>query len=221
LLHAIIASSYNPTNLSNILISFNNRQVADAVPIPLDPLSAAIQPLQVIAGSSLGNAAQSAASQALQIAGTYRATGAGWGAPGNAIELLRELLPAATQVGSVLDEVGDGVVEFSPTPEENRRSFAASYAVPRTLLVQFSDDSIDQTAELYDVLARPASGMSRREMELAKLVGTHVTPVGVDLKWQAGPRFGPVDALAQFGVQATQADKKRLTESIARWLRSL
>lgn len=42
-------------------------------------------------------------------------------------------------------QVGDGIMEFTPIPESSRALIASQYKVPRTLLVRFADDPIDET----------------------------------------------------------------------------
>jgi len=58
----------------------------------------------------------------------------------------------ADQLGPVLAQVQSGVSEFTPPPSENLKTVSSSYAVPRTLLIQFSDDSIDETRSLEPVM---------------------------------------------------------------------
>lgn len=48
--------------------------------------------------------------------------------------------------------MGDGFVEFEPSPAENRRLVRAQYAVPATLLVKFLNDSIDESEEMARLL---------------------------------------------------------------------
>jgi hypothetical protein len=60
-------------------------------------------------------------------------------------------------------QVGDGVTEFTPTPSESRALIASAYRVPRTLLVRFEDDGIDETPEMAALLAGALSGGSGSE----------------------------------------------------------
>ena len=55
-------------------------------------------------------------------------------------------------------QVGDGNVEFIPTPSESRALVQSAYRVPYTLLVQFENDAIDETPEMTRILssANPA-----------------------------------------------------------------
>ena len=49
-------------------------------------------------------------------------------------------------------QVGDGFVEFQPSPAENRQLVRTQYTVPATLLVAFRDDAIDESAEMAALL---------------------------------------------------------------------
>ena len=50
-------------------------------------------------------------------------------------------------------QVGDGSVEFVPTPAESRALVASAYRVPYTMLVQFENDGIDETPEMARILS--------------------------------------------------------------------
>ena len=57
-----------------------------------------------------------------------------------------------------LSQVGDGTVEFEPTPAESRSLIGSAYRVPYSLLVRFENDAIDETPEMSQILssANPA-----------------------------------------------------------------
>ena len=48
-------------------------------------------------------------------------------------------------------QVGDGTLEFVPTPAESRALVQSAYRVPYTLLIQFANDAIDETPEMTRV----------------------------------------------------------------------
>ena len=52
----------------------------------------------------------------------------------------------------VFMEVANGAVEFVPKPADTKALIAAHYSVPRTLLIRFQDDSIDETNEVEAAL---------------------------------------------------------------------
>jgi len=51
-------------------------------------------------------------------------------------------------------QVGDGHVEFKPSPAENRQLVRTQYMVPATLLVAFRDDAIDESVTMAELLRR-------------------------------------------------------------------
>ena len=55
------------------------------------------------------------------------------------------VLAAARWLSNAWLQVGDGVTEFTPAPLSSRSLIAERYKVPRTLLVRFADDPIDET----------------------------------------------------------------------------
>lgn len=205
-MHAMIASLMNPPNASNVLISYNNRQVAEAVPVPLDPLQAILQPVR--GNGRLESMAQSAVGQILSTAEGFGAVDA------DTLRTLRQIAPAATQLGSVFDEVGDGTQDFTPTPEENQRLFQTSYSVKNTLLIQFLDDGIDQTPLLDRTLRQRVPGGVRVE----RLAGNHLTPVGVSPQLPVPGAFGPAEALAQAALSMSQGDLRKVGQSVVRWM---
>lgn len=50
-------------------------------------------------------------------------------------------------------QVGDGLTDFTPSPEESRAIIRAGYACPATLLVQFETDNFDETPEMQRILS--------------------------------------------------------------------
>lgn len=160
LLHLMIGALCSPSTTSNIIISFNNREVGDAVPVPVAPLQAAVDAMR--ANNRLSTLVTSSAESTLGgVMGGLRALGAvDKGIEDSLTSLSRQLVPVVSQVGSVLDEVGDGgAMAFSPTPQETRQLIRQGYAVPATLLVKFRDDSIDETPELKQLLSlKPGLG---------------------------------------------------------------
>jgi hypothetical protein len=105
-------------------------------------------------------------------------------------------------------------VEFTPSPTETNRLIAESYQVPRNLLIKFTNDDIDQTRSLDQAL-QPRFP----ELTVVKILkGTHLTPLGQDVNWQAGKEFTPFDAIGQFLKQELSRDINQLKETILIWL---
>ncbi|BDA45920.1 hypothetical protein COCOBI_08-0120 [Coccomyxa sp. Obi] len=208
LLHALIGAMFAPPNASNALISYNNKQVKDAIPLSLGPLQAAVANVRSqpwAAGVPSADSLITSAVGALSQSGLMLDERA-----------LRSIAPAIDQLNSVFNEVGDGTLEFIPTPAESRALVQSAYRVPYTLLIQFENDAIDETPEMTRVFrsSNPAGTSS------LVLPGTHITPCGGDVDWQVGRSFSPVDAVA-LGVKAVvQADIRRLGDKLIGWLES-
>ncbi|KAK9791630.1 hypothetical protein WJX73_007807 [Symbiochloris irregularis] len=205
LLHLLIGSLTKVQNASNVIISFNNKQVKDAIPVPLDGLQSLIrsQRTDSAAGGYPGAVTllQRAASTALQ-----------WGVPLDP-RLVQSLMPAVDQIDTVFEEVGDGTFDFQPPPDESKRLIATQYSVP-SLMVRFSNDGIDETPALLQSLQ---SRGSSEHMELL-LSGTHVTPCGSDINWQVGRSFSLTDAIGLGAKMVAQADIRRLANRVIAWL---
>ena len=121
------------------------------------------------------------------------------------------------------DNGGGDAVEFVPSPEESRALIERGYSVPRTLLVRFENDTIDETPAMAALLRRVnAAGVS-----VSTLPGSHVTPCGgelpssTSLPSSSGSSSGSpsaVDLLALGGAALLQADARRLAASVLDWL---
>jgi hypothetical protein len=85
-------------------------------------------------------------------------------------------------VKDVLDVFFVGLAnEFTPSPAEFLLLVGRYYRVPRTLLVQFKDDTIDQSVELSSILRfgvrqDPQEQPRSPSLSFTTLDGTHVTP---------------------------------------------
>jgi len=87
------------------------------------------------------------------------------------------------KVSSFVDEASSAIDrDFTPTPEEVEALIRDKYAVPDNFIIQFSNDSIDQSEKLQQMLTArfpPKAGASgNRSTILYRLLeGTHVTPM--------------------------------------------
>ena len=134
----------------------------------------------------------------------------------------RDAVPMVEQVTSVLAQFSSAfsdlsssfTVEFTPSPLETNQIISERYQVPRNLLVKFSNDTIDQTRGLTEILQLRFPTM----VTVQKLTGSHLTPLGSDVNWQAGDSFAPWDAIAQWMRQETYRELHQLERTILRWL---
>ena len=90
--------------------------------------------------------------------------------------------------------------EFSPSPEETLRQVSGNYHQPRTLLLRFRRDNLDQSGRLLAALRQRPDDRS----ELVELPGDHLTPASAGLRrnllgdWADDPaRQRQIDGLAE------------------------
>jgi hypothetical protein len=108
-------------------------------------------------------------------------------------------------------------VEFTPSPLKMNQLVQEQYVVRRNLLVKFSNDTLDQSAALTELLKQRFSDM----VTVQTLTGTHTTPLGQDIKWQTGESFSPFDALGQWFRQEVYRDLQELQRTVLLWLNPL
>jgi hypothetical protein len=105
-------------------------------------------------------------------------------------------------------------VEFRPSPLETNELIAQRYQVRRNLLIKFTNDDIDQTVSLTQVLQERFPNM----VVIQTLNGSHVTPLGQDVNWRTGSVFTPFDAVGQWMKQEVYRDLHQLKREVIRWL---
>ena len=105
-------------------------------------------------------------------------------------------------------------VEFRPSPLETNELIAQRYQVRRNLLIKFTNDDIDQTVSLTEVLQERFPNM----VVIQTLNGSHVTPLGQDVNWRTGSVFTPFDAVGQWMKQEVYRDLHQLKRELIRWL---
>lgn len=105
-------------------------------------------------------------------------------------------------------------IEFTPSPLETNELIAQHYEVRRNLLIKFTNDDIDQTASLTQVLQQRFPNM----VAVQTVRGNHLTPLGQDVSWKTGDVFTPFDAIGQWMKQEVYRDLNQLKQEILRWL---
>eukprot|EP00850_Spirogloea_muscicola_P007961 SM000041S15520 [mRNA] locus=s41:525235:528736:- [translate_table: standard] len=211
---------------ANAILSFNNKGATGAVPF-FEQLGPGLKQLApAIESSPLTGLALSLVDEAVRLAES---------GPVDLDPVLRFL----NQIGPVFGQVRDGVVEFAPSPSENRVSIANHYAVPHNLLVylmtrvpcadyivygswsvKFEIDTIDET-DILESLLRPRAAACGGTLVKLELPGTHATPLAPDFKWEVGSAFSPLDAVAQGLRSAALADMRKLVRAMANFFDSL
>jgi hypothetical protein len=136
----------------------------------------------------------------------------------DAVPLVEQITSVVSQFTSAFSDFASPfAVEFTPSPIETLHLIDEQYQVPRNLLVKFSNDTIDQTKGLTEVLQTRFPDM----VTVQKLSGNHLTPLGPDVTWQAGDSFTPWDAIAQWMRQEVYRELHQLERTILRWLNPL
>lgn len=123
----------------------------------------------------------------------------------------KEAIPLLEQFNSAIN------VEFTPSPRETDSIVQEHYRIRRNLLIKFSNDTIDQSAILTEILQSRFGDMAI----VKTLSGNHLTPLGQDLRWKPGKEFNPIDAVGQWFKQEVYRDLNQLKRTIALWLNPL
>ena len=123
----------------------------------------------------------------------------------------RDAIPLVEQFNTAIN------VEFTPSPTETYKLVKENYNVRRNLLIKFSNDNLDQSAALTQLLHNKFGDMVATQT----LIGNHLTPLGQDIKWQPGKEFNPFDAFGQWFRQEVYRDLDRLKQSLMLWLNPL
>ncbi len=108
----------------------------------------------------------------------------------------------------------DTRLEFVPSPEKTLALITEQYDTAYNLLIKFSNDTLDQTRPLSDVLV----GRFPKTTTVRIIKGSHTTPIAQDVQWQASQSFTPFDAIGQFVKQEFYRDIKVLKSEILYWL---
>jgi len=165
----------NADRAGNVLISFNNKPVTDAIPFYAELIAPAssqfvaplLQQLETLPQTRMVN---------------------------SVVDNLREqtpdfiqknVFPLIDQLAPIYEDIAQDRIEFSPTPEESKAYVEKRYACTRNLLVQFQNDTIDETPILADTLQKTMSTANASaegslglglELTVKQLAGDHITP---------------------------------------------
>ena len=135
--------------------------------------------------------------------------------------VLDETLDIADQVPKLIDEVEGGARDFTPTPDAMSSAARRAYRCRRTLLVQFENDSLDDSEILEGYLREAESVMKTKrpmitiQLERKVLEGNHLTPLlgpsggegwGEALEGTLGSVLGAVDGIAPKGSGGDEDD---------------
>lgn len=106
-------------------------------------------------------------------------------------------------------------IEFSPNPEETLEIIRQDYPVHRNLLIQFTNDSLDQTPEIHRILEEKFAHMVAQ----ITVKGNHLTPLGQEFELPISTTMAtPLDGLGQWLKTEWSGDLRNLRQEIKRWL---
>ena len=176
-------TEYSEACCGAALVSYNNKPASDAIPAFEQLFVPALAPLEPLTRLPAYSGAVEQAKRLRQFGfGLARAGLAN--TPAGASELVgtldvalrdAEALASLTdQIPDVLASISQGSSEFSPTPPEIRTMVGASFAQRSPLVVQFTDDSLDESPAFQEALPDAVGA------RLVLLQGTHLTPLAVD-----------------------------------------
>jgi len=193
LLHLLITSLFPDTpRAGNALISFNNKQLTDAIPgfdsVVLPVVNSFVQPTKEALINKKPNFAVESLSFLRQ--NVRKALKLYADSPVSPAFVGNEILPLANQASQIVDQfpslfqsIADGVREFTPSPDETKEVIRRMYRARRTLLVQFENDSLDETEDIKSVIAeakqiyRMKRPMVTMDLGYIQVTGTHTTPL--------------------------------------------
>lgn len=186
---ATASPSSRVNRVGNVLMSFNNPSLRESVPVS-DQLSSGLRAASAAASAAAASPAVAAGGAALsggltEWARRSRAAGGVPPAGVDAIERLGPLIgqwarsagvgaPAAAAAAPGGAPAGGMDGEFDPPPRETDAAIAARYAVSRTLVVKFQNDSLDASPSIVTALT---AKYGRNGVVFRELPGSHVTPL--------------------------------------------
>ncbi|KAG8467698.1 hypothetical protein KFE25_006750 [Diacronema lutheri] len=227
LMHTTIGSLFAesmPRYAGAALIAHNNKQLRDAVPGFEDIVVPTLAPYSEISRlpsyrafiDSASALRKSSIALARDVVGTSPATAA----YAAILDDVAEISSLVDQVPSLFEGIAAGQREFTPTPDELRRALRTSYALPRTLVASFSQDSIDESDALEACL------QGKPGVERLRLGGTHLTPLAPDptslpasLLRQTLPASAQFDDLVSTVQASAMRDLDTLVDQIDEWAR--
>jgi hypothetical protein len=228
---AAVNDTTRPSGSEILKVSLQMAQTAAIGELPSDEMISKVLKLLTPPGISNGGA-PSTDDHPLQIPQHLRDTFTTLTAPSTAalsnagvVPLTLNVLKALEQIPMLVDEVAYGARDFVPPPAQVRQAARRSYRARRTLVIRYSDDPLDESDELEEILEaagqiaamkRPLStdvfGVQRRD-----LPGGHAAPLiapPLDLATRAQDILG-ADA-AREALRYTEAEET--VQELVRWL---
>lgn len=127
---------------------------------------------------------------------------------------VRRSIPLVEQLSELFEPTFLKDVEFTPSPAAMTQLVAQRYGTRRNLLIRFTNDEIDQTQDLAQVLLARFPNLVTSQV----LEGNHLTPLGQNLTWKVGKVYSPLDAIGQWLNQEVYRNFNRMKQVIYHWL---
>lgn len=136
---------------------------------------------------------------------------------------MNQIVGTLQQIPLLIEEVAGGARDFCPPPQMVREAARRSYRARRTLILQYDNDSLDESDEIEDLLreaervTRMKRPMIRIDVQRTTLSGGHATPLFAP----------PLDlAIRAQDILGNEAAKERLlykeadatVDELVRWL---
>lgn len=137
------------------------------------------------------------------------------------LPVLNQLVASLEQIPKLVDEVATGARDFTPSPSAVKVVARRAYRARRTLVLSFSDDAIDESKQIEQILKeaesitrmrRPMVGVNVQRTELE---GGHATPLfapPLDLAGRAEDVLGPDASKERLLYKQASATVDRLIE---------
>jgi len=211
---------------ANVLISFNNMQASDAIPVYKDLFAPAFSQLVQMDDSIpipqdfrdtlylIPNALEDFIMGNSLTPNRVRE---------NFLPTVQESRKIFEQIAPLIREIGnDGEApEFYPTPHDCQAAVENLYDIPNTLIVSFESDTIDDSAKLEEMIREKAKRSRGDVMNITsiKLRGTHITPLAQDIPNANGNSLGK--ALQSLADGAGGSDMNKLVQVLDSWIDDL
>ncbi|PKU78689.1 uncharacterized protein LOC110111840 [Dendrobium catenatum] len=165
-IHLLIGSRYAVQRNGNILMAYNNKEASLAVPLftpVIAPMAQSFGPLlnQLSSSSNIRQGAEMAIKQLESLTPP----------------IMKQVLPLVEQLPPLYMDLVNGREEFIPKPEETRKLIKSYYGISRNLLIQFKDDTIDETPTLAKLLSSESAISSQLDISIRSLPGDHGLPL--------------------------------------------
>ena len=206
----------------NILISFNNKPVASAIPafeelvIPLSEQLMGESERSISLRAAVVSA-RSAIDKAIDVFAQSQLAPAFVGA--ELIPLFRQVVEIGDQVPPLLKIIAQGQREFEPSPADTKEVCRRMYRARRTLLIKFENDALDESEDIEKVLReantimRMKRPMVEMEVDLRVMTGTHITPLTQNILLDAPTNLGIIQPLVDINEAVISPARDQLREN--------